>query len=423
MSAFLMPSLGADMEAGTLVEQLKSSGDIVKHGDIVAAIETQKGVIEIEAFQDGILESWLVDIGSEVPVGTPLANIRAADEPVLSGPPGQPEVPTPGEPEVPQPHDLPPAPNLPEDPAPQDPSPQPPGPEIPMPDLPEPEIQWPEDTKNNVATVGQSRPRITPAARRRAAQAGLDLSSLGAQQTGTTITRADISALVETPRVDPLPDMRGAIAAAMSRSKREIPHYYLAHQVDLTDADAFVAKTNSDRAPEDRLLMGALFLKAIALAVRKVPEMNGHYENNEFNPSEPIHSGLAISMRGGGLVAPALLDIATLKLDELMRNMRDLVTRVRAGRFRSRELSDATITLTSLGDRGVDQLHGVIYPPQVAIVGIGTPSLRPWVHEGQVVPRLIADITLAADHRVSDGRRGALFLRIIAENLTTPEAL
>ena len=423
MSAFLMPSLGADMEAGTLVEQMISPGDTVKHGDIIAAVETQKGVIEIEAFQDGILENWLVNLGAEVPVGTPLANIRAADEMLLSEPPGQPDAPKPEEPEVPQPHDPAPAPDLPEYPDPQDPSPQPPGPELPMPDLPEPEIQWPEDTKNNLATVGQSRPRITPAARRRAAQAGLDLSSLGAQQTGTTITRADISALVETPRVDPLPDMRGAIATAMSRSKREIPHYYLAHQVDLTDADAFVAKTNSDRAPEDRLLMGALFLKAIALAVREVPEMNGHYESNEFNPSEPIHAGLVISMRGGGLVAPALLDVATLKLDELMRNMRDLVTRVRAGRFRSRELSDATITLTSLGDRGVDQLYGVIYPPQVAIIGIGTPSLRPWVYEGQVVPRLIADITLAADHRASDGRRGALFLKTIAENLTAPEAL
>jgi pyruvate dehydrogenase E2 component (dihydrolipoamide acetyltransferase) len=415
-----MPSLGADMEAGTLVEQLISPGGTVKRGDLVAAVETQKGVIEIEVFQDGILENWLVDIGAEVPVGTPLANIRAADEVSLSGPLGQPEAPTPGEPEVPQPHDPVSALDLPEDPAPQDPSPQPAGPELPMPDLPEPEIQWPED---NIAAVGQSRPRITPAARRRAAQAGLDLSSLGAQQTGTTITRSDITVLVETPRDDPLPDMRGAIAAAMSRSKREIPHYYLSHQVDLTNADAFVAKTNSDRAPEDRLLMGALFLKAIALAVRKVPEMNGHYESNGFNPSEPIHAGLAISMRGGGLVAPALLDVASLKLDELMHNMRDLVTRVRAGRFRSRELSDATITLTSLGDRGVDQLYGVIYPPQVAIVGIGTPSLRPWVHEGQVVPRLIADITLAADHRASDGRRGALFLKTIAENLTAPEAL
>ncbi|AXI49172.1 2-oxo acid dehydrogenase subunit E2 (plasmid) [Sulfitobacter sp. SK012] len=423
MSAFLMPSLGADMDAGTLVEQLKSSGDTVKHGEVVAAVETQKGVIEIEAFQDGILEKWLVDIGSEVPVGTPLANIRAADEQVLSGPAGQPEAPTPGKPEVPQPHDPHPAPDLPEDPAPQDPSPQPAGPEFPMPDLPEPEIEWPEDTITNIATVGQTRERITPAARRRAAQAGFDLSSLGARKSGTTITREDISALVETPRADPLPDMRGAIAAAMSRSKREIPHYYLSHQADLTNADAFVAKTNSDRAPDDRLLLGALFLKAIALAVIKVPEMNGHYENNSFNPSKAIHPGLAISMRGGGLVAPALLDVASLKLDELMRNMRDLVTRVRAGRFRSRELSNATITLTSLGDRGVDQLYGVIYPPQVAIVGIGTPSLRPWVYEGQVVPRLVADITLAADHRASDGRRGALFLKAIAEKLNTPEAL
>ncbi|MEH6648080.1 dihydrolipoamide acetyltransferase family protein [Sulfitobacter sp.] len=419
MSAFLMPSLGADMEAGTLVEQLKLSGDTVKHGEIIAAIETQKGVIEIEAFQNGILENWLVDIGTQVPVGTPLANIRAVDKPVLS----EPKAPKPGEQEVPQPHDPPPAPHLPEEPAPQDPSPQPAGPEFPIPDVPEPEIQLPEDIKVNTATVGQSRPRITPAARRLAAQAGFDLSSLEAQQTGTKITRADIAALVKTPRADPLSDMRGAIAAAMSRSKRDIPHYYLSHQADLTHADAFVTKANANRDPQNRLLLGALFLKAIALAVCKVPEMNGHFEDGQFDPNPAIHTGLAISLRGGGLVAPALLDVATLKLDELMSNMRDLVTRVRAGRFRSRELSNATITLTSLGDRGVDQLYGVIYPPQVAIVGIGTPSLRPWVHEGQVVPRLIADITLAADHRVSDGRRGALFLRTIAENLTTPDAL
>ena len=423
MSAFLMPSLGADMEAGTLVEQMISPGDTVKHGDIIAAVETQKGVIEIEAFQDGILENWLVDIGTRVPVGKPLANIRAADEQALSKPPDQPEPTTPDEPEAPQPHDPSPAPHVPEDPAPQDPSPQPPGPEFPIPELPEPEIQWPEDTASNMGTVGQSRPRITPAARRLAAQAGIDLNSLGASLTGTTITRADIAALGQKPRADPLSDMRGAIAAAMSRSKREIPHYYLSHQIDLTNADAFIANINANRAPEDRLLPGALFLKAIALAVRKVPEMNGHYENGGFRSSEAIHTGLAISLRGGGLVAPALLDVDALKPDDLMRNMRDLVTRVRAGRFRARELSDATITLTSLGDRGVDQLYGVIYPPQVAIIGIGTPSLRPWVHEGQVVPRLIADITLAADHRVSDGRRGALFLRTLAEYLTTPEAL
>ena len=423
MSAFLMPSLGADMEAGTLVEQMISPGDTVKHGDIIAAVETQKGVIEIEAFQDGILENWLVDIGTRVPVGKPLAKIRTADEQALSEPPDQPEPTTPDEPEAPQPHDPSPAPHVPEDPAPQDPSPQPPGPEFPIPELPEPEIQWPEDTASNMGTVGQSRPRITPAARRLAAQAGIDLNSLGASLTGTTITRADIAALGQKPRADPLSDMRGAIAAAMSRSKREIPHYYLSHQIDLTNADAFIANINANRAPEDRLLPGALFLKAIALAVRKVPEMNGHYENGGFRSSEAIHTGLAISLRGGGLVAPALLDVDALKPDDLMRNMRDLVTRVRAGRFRARELSDATITLTSLGDRGVDQLYGVIYPPQVAIIGIGTPSLRPWVHEGQVVPRLIADITLAADHRVSDGRRGALFLRTLAEYLTTPEAL
>lgn len=427
MSAFLMPSLGADMEAGTLVEQLIATGDTVKHGDIIAAVETQKGVIEIEAFEDGILDEWLVEIGAKVPVGAPMAIIRADDD-VIPDIPEQSErlasgEPDPGEPEAPQPYDPAPEPGLPEDPAPQDPSPQPPGPEFPRPDFPAPEIPQTTNEAAGFAVIETRRPRITPAARRLAAQAGIDLRFLENKESGTPISRADIEALANAPDAAPPSDMRSAIAAAMSRSKHEIPHYYLSHQADLTDADAFVTATNSNCAPENRLLMGALYLKAVAMAVRKVPEMNGHFESGRFLPSEAIHAGFAINLRGGGLVAPAILDCASMELEELMRSMRDLVARVRSGRFRSRELSDATITVTSLGDRGVDQLYGVIYPPQVAIVGIGTPVLRPWIHEGKIVPRLIADVTLAADHRVSDGRRGALFLKKIVGNLLIPEAL
>lgn len=427
MSAFLMPSLGADMEAATLVEQLVEPGATVKHGDIIAAVETQKGVIEIEAFEDGILEKWLVELGTKVPVGTALANIKSEQgyqTPEFSTDPDDPE---PDQPEVPQPQDPAPAPNLPENPATQDPSPEPPGPEIPAPALPDPEIQWPTEMAGSPTTGQKQRPRATPAARRLAAQVGIDINTISAKDPEAQISRADIAAIATaTPskrKPEPTTGMRTAIAAAMSRSKREIPHYYLSHQADLTNADAFLRKTNSDRPPENRLLLGALYLKAVALAVQKVPEMNGHYQNDRFQPSQDINVGLAISLRGGGLVAPALLNADAIELDDLMSAIADLVTRVRAGRFRSSELSDATITLTSLGDRAVNQLYGVIYPPQVAIVGIGTPSLRPWVHEGQIVPRLIADITLAADHRVSNGRRGALFLKRIADSLFSPESL
>ncbi|SLN37986.1 Dihydrolipoyllysine-residue acetyltransferase component of pyruvate dehydrogenase complex [Roseovarius gaetbuli] len=413
MSAFLMPSLGADMEAGTLVEQLMSPGDNVRRGDVIAAVETQKGVIEIEVFEDGVLEDWLVDPGTKVPVGTPLAMIRSAANSAAD-----PDTP---EPEAPQPHDPKPASVPREDPAPHDPAPKGPGPEVPAPEGPFPEIPMPEDRARSEVKPIQSRPRISPAARRLAAQTGVDLSRL-APGAARPITRSDIAAMAK-PKPEAQSDMRAAIAAAMSRSKREIPHYYLSHTVDLTKAEAFITAENATRAPDERLLLGVLYLKALARAVKKVPEMNGTFEEGHFHQSEAVHAGLAIALRSGGLVAPALFDTDRQNLDDLMTSMRDLIARVRAGRYRARELSDATITLTSLGDRGVDQLYGVIYPPQVAIVGVGTPALRPWVEGKKVVPRLTATLTLAADHRVSDGRRGALFLSAIAKHLQDPETL
>ena len=217
--------------------------------------------------------------------------------------------------------------------------------------------------------------------------------------------------------------MRAAIAAAMSRSKREIPHYYLTDTVDVQTASQWVASTNAGRAPDVRLLLGALFIKATALAARSYPEFNGFFEAGGFRPSPGIHVGVAIAIRGGGLVAPAIHDAADLELDTLMARVRDLTGRVRAGRFRSSEIADPTITVSSLGDRGVEGLFGVIYPPQVAIVGFGKAAERPWVVEGEIVARTVVTITLAADHRVSDGHRGALFLADIGRRLQQPEAL
>ena len=401
MSAFLMPSLGADMEAGTLVEQLVAPGEPVHRGDVIAAVETQKGVIEIEAFEEGILTAWLVPVGTRVPVGAPLAAIGAVaqDKP-------EPEVPGTTPEEAPQPTDPTPEPATPEDRPYEEPMPTPPGPEIP-------------DTRPE---EGARRLRITPAARRLAAELGVDLTAPRAWP-DHAITRQDILGLAPRTKPPPATDMRAAIAAAMSRSKREIPHYYLSHMVDLTAADAFVSAANADRAPEDRLLLGAVAARALVSAVASFPEFNGHFDGRDFRPAGAVHLGFAIHIRQGGLVAPALLDAQSRDLDTLMQNLRDLIARVRAGRFRARELSDATLTLTALGTRGVDTLYGVIYPPQVAIVGLGTPRPRPMVQDGAVAVRLAARLTLAADHRVSDGHRGALFLRAIDKNLQNVEAL
>ncbi len=400
MAEFRMPSLGADMEAGTLVEWLVKPGDQVKRGDIVAVVETQKGAIEIEIFEAGKIEQLLVGLDTKVPVGTPLARIQTElEEPlgaVAAAPPAA----------APPPPALPATPPL--MPSPVAPSPPP------------------------VAPAAVTRARVSPAARRLAEARRIDLSTLSGSGPAGAIVYADVEgrlgeavAPTEKKRTSglDLDAMRAAIAAAMARSKREIPHYYLAHQVDVTACEQWLTRTNATRSPDDRLLIGALVIKAVAVAARRFPASNGFYRDGKFEPSSAVHVGVAIAIRGGGLAAPALHDADKIPLDELMTRMRDLVQRTRAGRIRSSEMSDPTITVTSLGERGVETLYGIIYPPQVAIVGFGKVVTRPWVIDGAIGPRSIVTITLSADHRVSDGHAGALFLAEIGRLLQEPDGL
>ena len=217
--------------------------------------------------------------------------------------------------------------------------------------------------------------------------------------------------------------MRQAIARLMSRSKREIPHYYLSTTVDLTRALAWLHERNLSLPVADRLVPAALLLKATALAAEATPAMNGFWIDDAFQPAPQVHLGLAISLRGGGLVAPALHDAAHLELTELMARMRDLVARARTGRLRGSELSDPTITVTNLGEQGVEAVHGVIYPPQVALVGFGRVTERPWAVDGLIGVRPLTTLTLAGDHRATDGFTGARFLADIDRRLQQPEEL
>jgi len=258
----------------------------------------------------------------------------------------------------------------------------------------------------------------------------VDLAGITGSGPAGAIVLADVErqAAAPSPARKPalgidLDAMRAAIAAAMARSKREIPHYYLEHQVDVTACEQWLTTTNATLPPESRLLMGALELKAVALAARRFPAFNGFCQESRFLPATAVHVGVAIAIRGGGLAAPALHDVDGLALPELMAKLRDLIARMRAGRIRSSEIADATITVSSLGERGVDALHGIIYPPQVALVGFGKIVERPWVVDGAIGPRAVVTITLAADHRVSDGHAGALFLAEIGKLLQQPEKL
>jgi pyruvate dehydrogenase E2 component (dihydrolipoamide acetyltransferase) len=217
--------------------------------------------------------------------------------------------------------------------------------------------------------------------------------------------------------------MRIAIAAAMSKANREIPHYYLEQRIDMSRALRWLEEENQRRTIKDRLLPVLILLKATARALADVPELNGFWVDDHHQISESIHIAFAISLRQGGLVTPAIHDVDMKNWDELREAVTDLILRTRANRLRSSELTDGTITLTSLGDRGVDKVFGVIYPPQVALVGFGKTTDQPWVENGLLGVRPVLVATLAGDHRATDGHKGALFLEALNKYLQEVEKL
>lgn len=411
MAEFLMPSLGADMETGKVAEWLVKPGDRVKSGDVVVVVETHKGAIDVEIFLDGVIDQ-LVGLDDELPVGAVLAQVHPANEAAAA--------------QAPQ-------------------APEPPAQRTPAPEVhPAPAQSAPASVAKALPVAGSStgaRQRVSPAARRRAQALGLNLSALRGTGVQGAVTIGDVeragSGAAAAPPTQPAKgapprartggfdpaQMRQAIAAAMSRSKREIPHYYLSESLDFTAASAWLETWNRQQPPEQRLLSAVLLLKATALALKQVPQLNGFYENGAFRPGQGIHIGWAIALRGGGLVAPAIHDVDRQTLPALMVALRDMVQRARARGLRSSELTDPTVTVTSLGDRGAESVLGVIYPPQVAIIGLGRAVLRPWVVDGQVTVRSIVTATLAADHRASDGHLGGQLLAALQQALQSPQTL
>ena len=268
------------------------------------------------------------------------------------------------------------------------------------------------------------------------ASMGLDPTKIAGTGIDGAVTLADVEAAALLPPAPPPSapakqrrlgfdpaEMRKAIAAAMARSKREIPHYYLTHTVDLGAALQWLEDFNRAQPVAQRLLPAVLLLKASALALREVPQLNGTYADGAFRPGDGIHPGWAISLRSGGLVAPAIRDADTRPLPDLMAALRELVQRARSGGLRSSELSSPTVTVTSLGERSAESVTAIIYPPQVAIIGFGTIATRPWIVAGSVVPRPLVAVSLAADHRVTDGHIGARLLTALDRLLQEPQNL
>jgi pyruvate dehydrogenase E2 component (dihydrolipoamide acetyltransferase) len=390
-----MPSLGADMESGVLVQWLVQAGQPVRRGQVVAVVETQKGAVEVEIWEDGVIERLVTQPGTRVPVGEVLATLAgagaapAAAPAAVVAPAAAPAVAAP-----------PPA-----------PTPRPPPP-------------------------AEIRVKASPAARKRAEELGLDLSAVRPSGPHGIIAIEDVERAAQAraqpaapvarppaPSAERLAAMRQAIAAAMAKSKREIPHYYLGTSIDVSRARDWLTAENLKRPVKERILFAAVLSRATAAALKEVPELNGFWIDGRFQPSDAVHLGVGIALRGGGLIAPAIHDADKKSIPETMAALADLVQRTRAGSVRSSELTDATVTVTNLGELGIETVYGVIYPPQVALVGFGRIAERPWAENGGLYVRPVLHATLSADHRASVGHRGALFLAALDRLLQEPEKL
>lgn len=376
MSQFVMPSLGADMESAVLMEWKVKEGDRVHKGDIIAEVETSKGVIEIEVFEEGIIEKLLVAEETECAVGTPLALIQG-------------ETKNTEKPSAPA--------------------------SVSLPDVP------PAETLTKTPHVPSERVKASPAARKKAKELGIDITTLAAA--GGAVHLSEVEATAAAPKSPQTGGMRQAIARAMSRSNAEIPHYYLSASINMTPALNWLAKLNASRSIAERILPAALLIRAVVKALQEVPELNGFWRDDALQTSPEIHPGIAIALRKEGLITPALLNAGEMDLAQTMKALDELITRARAGKLRSSELTRQTVTITNLGDLGVESVYGVIYPPQVSLVGLGRIIDAPWAEGDALSVRKVLHATLAGDHRATDGRSGARFLDKLNRFLQNPEEL
>ncbi|HVP05347.1 MAG TPA: dihydrolipoamide acetyltransferase family protein [Dehalococcoidia bacterium] len=389
MAEFLMPILGADMTEGKLVSWRKHPGDRVERGEIIAEVETDKANVEVECYVPGVIERLLIEEDTTVSVGTPIALIKADDEAAAAAaqPAAAPAAAAPTAVEAPRPSER-------------------------------------------RAAPPAERVRASPAARQLAEESGIDLTQITGTGPGGRITREDVEAAASRPAAAPAAPaaderqarMRQAIAASMSRSAREIPHFHLTREIDMKAALAWLSATNEGRSVADRLLYAVLLIKAVALALKETPDLNAEWQDRVVRKPE-INVGMAISLRGGGLVAPALLGADKRSLADLMAGFRDLVQRTRSGKLLGSEMTEGTITITNLGELGADSVYGIIYPHQVALVGFGRITEQVRVADGMMGPRPVIIATLSADHRVVDGHLGSTYLAAVDRLLQEPDKL
>ena len=411
-----MPAMGADMTEGTVVKWLKNEGDEVARGDKLAEIETDKTVVEMEAYNAGILRRIVLGDGTKAPVGSLLAYIGDANDelpeadvasaaPAVEEPELELEVAVPEPAPVPEPVELVAA------------APAPPAP-----------------------TVEGGRIKASPLARRLAGEKGFDLAAIAGTGPGGRVTRDDVLGFTPAPAFAPsgvavaapsvsidgsdieLTTMRQAIARVTVRSKTEAPHYYVTTGVDMTDAMAFRAQLNAElESSGSRVSVNDMIIKALAMAIVKYPKWNTTFHDDRLEGHDSVNIGVAIALEAG-LIVPALLGVHNMSLVDISNASKDLGGRARGqgGTLTQEELTGGTFSTSNLGMFGIDTFAAIIVPPQAGILAVGAVKPTPVVHDGEIVARQIMNATVSADHRVGDGAEAAVLLNEVKDSLERP---
>jgi pyruvate dehydrogenase E2 component (dihydrolipoamide acetyltransferase) len=414
MKIINMPSFGADMAVGEIAEWKIKEGDKVARGDIIATIETMKGLIDMEVFDNGTIAKLLVKQGEEVQVGIPIAELILNNESQIAHPiidsEGLHNIDVEGVIDSQEAVDSKEVAEL-------------------------PSIATKIVTPPFSVSPPPAHLKISPAARAKAQQQNIDWQHIKpSDEKNRPILLADILKLAELATKEQIPNqehkqkdeaafMRRAIAAVVSRSKQEIPHYYLKQDICLDEAQSWLSQHNASAPIADRILINSLLYCAIAKALTSFTQFNGFYINDVYKAQDSVHLGNVINLRKGGLMVAAIHNAHTLNAAQMMDKMKDQVFRAKEGGLRMSEVQDSTVTVSNLGERGVDSIQSIIFPPQVAIIGLGRIRLSPWVIDEKLVSANIVTLTLAADHRISDGHSGARLLKKIDALLQKPKAL
>ncbi|MEJ7784705.1 MAG: dihydrolipoamide acetyltransferase family protein [Solirubrobacteraceae bacterium] len=445
MGEVVMPRLSDSMEEGTILKWLVEPGALVKRGESIVEIETDKATMTYEADADGPLEI-VASEGDTLPIGSLIARIggdggangavggetRLSDE--LDSPPVAAEVD---------------APTTVGDPNPAIRGSDSPTVETPPAAAPKPQ---PAPTETPAPTVADGeRIKASPLARRLAKEQGIDIATLQGTGPGGRIVRADVEApklRASTPVAPPpaaaapatptpaetgtakgdvtqveLSRMQQVVARRMAESKATVPEFTLTADVDMEQAVALRAQVKA-LGEEERVVpsYNDMVVKACALALRDFPRANGAYRDGRFELYSRVNVGVAVAAQDA-LVVPTVFDADRQTLTEIAVTTRALAERVRSGEVTPPELSGGTFTVSNLGMFGVTSFTAVINPPQAAILAVGAMAPRAVPLDGEIVARNVMPVTLACDHRILYGADAAQFLARIRELLENPVAL